>query len=294
MRTPVAKEKINAFVAGIILLSAVITGFVSMHSISKLKEGLNNERLRNESLLSEKLLLDKEIFRTSNEMNLLKQENARNGKIIDETRLRLTEKERLFANLQKENAKVKKLQKQLSTEKALNDELQNNVNQLNALNALLQSENQQLQNNITQLDTECTEYKKHLEVARLEALRKADNFQVDIYKNVKRDVPTLKAKKMKMMSVMVDVPKELLTSVTFDIKTPDGKVINEKNKSLSWKVMSNDATLTASLKGFTDDFTVTRQVKLTYAPTSKMEPGIYKIGILENGNNIGNCIVRLR
>lgn len=294
MKTPVAKEKIIAISAGIILLAAVITGFIFINTNAALKGSLNNEKLRNESLLSEKLLLDKEILRFTNERSVLKGKNSETTKLLTDAQLKLTEKERVIAGLRKENARVKSLQKQLAEIKVQNEELNNSKNQLGTLNKSLENDKQQLQKTVAQLETDRNELLKQLDLVRAESLRKADNYQVDIYKNVKREVPTFKAKRMKMMSVIVDVPKELASGVTFNITTPDGKVINEKNKSLTWKILSNDATLTAIVNRGVDDFTVTRQVKLTYSPSTQMKPGMYKIGILDNGNNIGNCSARLR
>lgn len=294
MKTPFGKEKIIAGVAAIVLLLAVLTSAYYISTNSSLKSGLNSEKLKSESLLSEKLALDKEIMQFKHEIDLLNGKSAQTDNLLAETRMKLTEKEKALAALNKENATVKSLRKQIAEIKGMKDDLMHQVNELNSKNQSLAAENQQLQNSLASMQVERNELLKQMELAHAESMLKADNYQVDIYRNIKKEIPTVKAKHMKMMSVVIDVPKELSSGISFNIITPDGKVISEKNKILSWKAVTNNETLTASLNPYDDNMMVTHQIKLTYIPTSKMKAGIYKIGILNTGKNIGNCRVRLR
>lgn len=293
MKTP-GKVKIIAVVASIVLLLAVVTSAYFISTNSSLKSGLNSEKLRNESLLSEKLALEKEIMKFKNEIDLLNGKNTQTDKLLTDAHMKLSENGKAIARLNTENATVKSLKKQIAEIKAMKEDLMHQVSELNSKNLALAAENQQLQKSLASMQLERNDLLKQMDLAHAESIQKADNYQVDTYRNIKREIQTVKAKRMKMMSVFIDVPKELTTGVSFTITTPDGKVINEKDKSISWKVLNNEATLTASLNPSDDHLVVTQQIKLTFAPTSKMKPGIYKIGILNNSKNIGNCRIRLQ
>lgn len=287
-------KRLSVIVAAIILLAAVITTGTFISKNMTLKSGLNDEKLRSESLLSEKLALDKEIVQFKNAINLLKGKNADTEKLLAETQVKLANKEKEIAGLYKENASVKSLKKQLAEVRAMNEDFMHKVTVLEMKNENLEAENKKLQNSIASLENEKEELLKQIDLAQAESFIKADNYQIDVSKNINKEKLTVKARRTKKMSVIIDVPKNLASDIGFNITTPDGKVITEKSKTLSWKVVDSDKTLTASLNPFDDNLIVTHQVKLTYTPTSKMKPGVYKIGILNKGNNIGNCRVQLR
>ncbi len=294
MKTYSVKEKTIAGIAAVILLSAVIASAYYISTNSSLKSGLNSERLKSESLLSEKLALDKEINQLKEDISSLSGKNAQTDKLLVEAQIQLEEKEKVMAGLRKENATTKNLKKELAEIKEMKENLLRQVEALNSQNKTLAAENQQLQKTTAQLKEEKNDLLKQIEFARAESLQKADNYQVDVLKNVKKDKLTYKAKRMKMMSVIIDVPKDLMKDISFTITTPDGKIINEKDKSLTWKKVNDTEYLLASLTPFNNDFTVTHQIKLNYTPSSKMKAGIYKIGILNSDKNIGNCRVHLK
>jgi hypothetical protein len=287
-------KKIAAIVALIILFAAVFTAVYFVSRNVELKRGQNTEKLKNETLLSEKLALDKEIIQFKDEISLLNGKNAQTDKLLAETRLKLSEKEQAIARLQKENATVKGLKKQLADLREMHEDFMHQITVLKMQNETMESENKKLQNSIASLENEKDDLMKQVELAQAESIMKADNYQVDVSKNINKEKLTVKAKRTKKMSVIVDVPKEMAAGVSFNLTTPDGKVITEKSKTLSWKVVNSDQTLTASLNPLDDNLIVTHQVKLTYTPTSKLKPGVYKIGILNKGKNIGNCRVQLR
>lgn len=283
-----------AIVAAIILFAAVLTTGIFISKNMELKHGLNDQKLKNESLLSEKLALDKEINQFKNEINSLSGKSAQTDKLLAETRLKLSEKEQAFAHLLKENSTVKGLQKQLAELRDLHEDFMHQISVLKMQNETMETENQNLHNTIASLELERDDLMKQVELAQAESFMKADNYQVDASRNINKEKLTVKAKRTKKMSVIIDVPQDLAANLGFNLTTPDGKVITEKSKTLSWKVVNNDETLTASLNSKDDNLIVTHQVKLTYTPTSTMKPGVYKIGILNKGKNVGNCRVQLR
>ena len=287
-------KRIAAIVALIILFSAVSTAVYFVSRNVEIKHELNNEKLKSESLLSEKLALDKEIVQFKDALNLLKGKNADTEKLLAETQAKLSNKEKEIAGLYRENTSVKSLKKQLAEVRALNEDFMHKVTALQMQNENLEAENKKLQNAIASLENEKDDLMKQIELAQTVSKLKADNYQVDIYKNINKEKFTFKAKRTKKLSVIIDVPKDIASNIGFNLTTPDGKVITEKSKTLSRKVIVSEKTLTASLNPVRDDLIVTHQVKLTFTPTSKLKPGVYKFGILNNGNNIGNCRVQLR
>lgn len=291
----IGKEKIIAGSLTVLLLAAVVTGSIFFKSNVSLKSNLSESKLRAESLLSEKLALDKEIVQFKDAMEALKGKNEQTDKILTETQKKLAEKERAYATVAKENAQVKNLKKQMAEVKEMKDNLMKQVDALNAQNNTLLAENKKLQSSVLALQEEKSGLLKQLEMAKTESLTKPDNFLVETYKNAKKDRLTFKSKRTKKIDVLFDMPQEYSSGISFNITTPDGKVITEKDKSLSWKFINDsDKNLTASINPFAGDLTVSTQVKLTYTPTEKMKPGEYKIGILKQGQKIGNCRVRLK
>ncbi len=291
----IGKEKIIAGSLTVLLLAAVVTGSIFFKSNVSLKTNLSESKLRAESLLSEKLALDKEIVQFKDAMEALKGKNEQTDKILTETLKKLAEKERAYASVAKENAQVKNLKKQMAEVKEMKDNLMKQVDALNTQNNTLLAENKKLQSSVLALQEEKSGLLKQLELAKTESLTKPDNFLVESYKNAKKDKLTFKSKRTKKIAVLFDMPREYSSGVSFNITTPDGKVITEKDKALTWKVVNDyDKNLTASINPFAGEFTVSTQVKLSYAPTEKMKPGEYKIGILKQGQKIGNCRVRLK
>ncbi len=288
------KAKLITYGAVILMVAGIVTSATFMSKNSKLNSGLNTEKLKSESLLSEKLSLDKEIIQMKDAIASLTGQNVETDKLLAEAKNKLSEKERAMARVMKDNATTKSLRKELAEIKDMKENLLKQADALNGQNKNLASENQQLQKSLAQLQSEKDELIKQNEMARVEILNRADNFQVDAFRNAKKDKITNCAKRTKEMTVIIDVPKELGSDVSFNITTPDGTVINEKNKSLSWQILKSSNTLLASVYPLDDTFTVTHQVKLTYKPGSKMKSGVYKIGILSKGKNIGNCRVRLK
>jgi len=121
----------------------------------------------------------------------------------------------------------------------------------------------------------------------------SDNFQV-MGTRGKNDRQVVFARRVKKLSVNFEVPQSLTDAISFRIVTPTGTTITPEDKSLSWIFPPNARHLTASLSPVTSEFEESRKVTLTYAPKEKLVPGEYKIQIFSNGQNIGNCRIRLR
>lgn len=290
----IGKEKLVAGGLTVLLIAAVITGSILFNSNLSLKSSLSDSKQQNEALTNEKANLYKAINEFKAEIEGLKGKNSDLDKILAETQRKLSDKEKALAGIKRDNASIKNLRKELADLNAMKSELQKQIDALTAQNSSLTAENKKLQSSLAALQSEKEGLLKQIEMAKTSV--KPDNIMVETYRNVKKDRLTLNAKRTKKLAVLFNLPQEYTSGISFKITTPDGNVISDKDKSLSWEFsdLSNDDNLLASLNPFPGEFEVTTQVKLSYTPTSKLKPGEYKISILQNGINLGNCRVRLK
>ena len=104
----------------------------------------------------------------------------------------------------------------------------------------------------------------------------------------------IKASRAKKLNLAFEVPQNLTEAISFKVVTPSGKIINADDKSLTWTFPLDSRSFTASLSTTTGEFEQSRQVILNYVPKGKLAKGEYKIQILNDGSNIGNCRIMLR
>ena len=278
----------------VIAIGTLLLGGILIHEKQEHKTDLDNAKLQNELLLSEKLALDKEILHYEDAMNILKEKNERSEKLFTEWQRKLTDRETAYSELAKENARTKSLKKQLAENNNMNEDLLKKMKDLNHENSSQLADNARLKNTLLTHQGEKEELMKQLDAAMTAHVIKPDNYMVETHMNLKKDRLTYNAKRIKKLTLVLDMPMDHSTEISFNITTPEGKVITEKNKMLTWKFISNDKNLTASINPFDDELQASSQIKLTYTPTSKLQPGEYKIAVMKSGQNIGNCRVRLR
>lgn len=192
-----------------------------------------------------------------------------------------------------ENAKVKDLREQLTDVREMQDDFMHQITVLKMQNETLENENFEQLESMALWQLERAEYIKQIKAATANSMISVDNHQVDAFKYTTKEKSTVKAKRTKKLVFIVDVPQNIASDIGFNLTTPNGKVITDKSKNLSWKVVNNDDSLLASINQFDNEVVASNEVKLTYTPIIKMKPGVYKIGILHKGKNIGNCRVRL-
>lgn len=295
METSVRTKKMIANVIAIVMVLAIISSIYFMITDKDIKKDLNGEKLKNEQLLSEKLAVDKEINQLKQTIQSLNGENAEVESLLASTKIKLAEKEKEIAGILKQNANVKSLQKQLTEIRQMKENLVKQVQELDARNQKLLAENQDLQNSVQRLTRENNDMAKQMETLKAQNLVKVDNYQVEAFRNVKKERITVRARRAKMIAITLDVPKEFAQDISFSITTPEGKIINEKDKSISWEIIPQDQYMMASLNSFGDELKLTNQVILTYHPTSRLKAGIYKIGIKnKQGEVLGNCRMHLK
>ena len=293
MNTGTRKERTVAGITAFILLASLVSSVYFMGTNSTIKGRLNEERLKNELLLSEKLSLNKELYQAVDRIHVINDNRMESEELLAQANLRLTEKERELERIKMENAKVKDLRKQLVDVREVQDDFMHQITVLQMQNETLENEKLEQQESITLWQSEREDYIKQIKAATANSMIRADNHQVDAFKYTTKEKSTVKAKRTKKLVFIIDVPQNIASDIGFNLTTPNGKVITNKSKNLSWKVVNNDDSLLASINQFDNEVIASNEVKLTYTPITKMKPGVYKIGILHKGNNIGNCRVRL-
>ncbi len=293
MNTGTRKERTVAGITAFILLVSVVSSVYFMGTNSTIKARLNDERLKNELLLSEKLSINKELYQTVDRMHIINDNRMESEELLAQTYLKLTEKEKELERVKMENAKVKDLRAQLTNLWEVQDDFLHQITVLKMQNETLKEEDSKQQESITLWQLERDDYMQQIRAASANSMIKADNHQVDAFKYTTKEKSTVKAKRTKKLVFIIDVPQNIASDISFNLTTPNGKVITNKSKNLSWKATNNDESLLASNNQFENEVIASNEVKLTYTPIIKMKPGIYKIGILHKGKNIGNCRVRL-
>lgn len=293
MNTGTRKERTVAGITAFILLASVVSSVYFMGTNSTIKVRLNDERLKNELLLSEKLSLNKELYQAVDRIHVINENRLESEELLAQANLKLTEKGRELAGIKMENAKVKDLREQLTDVREMQDDFMHQITVLKMQNETLENENFEQLESMSLWQLEREDYMKQIKAATANSMIRIDNHQVDAFKYTTKEKSTVKAKRTKKLVFIVDVPQNIASDIGFNLTTPNGKVITDKSKNLSWKVVNNDDSLLASINQFDNEVVASNEVKLTYTPIIKMKPGVYKIGILHKGKNIGNCRVRL-
>lgn len=283
------KKVIYIGIVMIALLLISTTGVVILNS--KNKNSLNSEKLHSESLLSEKLQIEKELAKVENDLESLKTQFSANEKILGETQATLAEKGKRLAFLSKEIGTLNKNKKELEDLQLAKSKLDADYAILKSDSEKIASRNKDLQNSVAILESEKNGLAKKLSDSEL---YRTDNFEIFGSRGNKKDKLTYCASRTKKMNINFDVPQSLTSEISFNITTPSGTTITPDNKSLTWNVVQNPASFTASLSSLTGEFEQARQVVLTYVSKEKLLSGEYKITIFSDGNTIGNCRVKLK
>ncbi|MBN2863276.1 MAG: hypothetical protein JXN62_08960 [Bacteroidales bacterium] len=283
------KTLIGIGIAIIILLLLGTVGFAILNS--KNKRNLTAEKLTTENLVSEKQQIQQELDKLANDLAALQAKNEAAEKTLAETRADLANKERRLANVSRQVNTLTKDQTELVELQKVKEELDNSYTELKSEYEEQLARNTELQNSITALEAEKTTLASSIEEM---TLYDSDNFMVYGSRGKKREKLTFRAFWTKKLNMNFEVPQSLTENISFRMTTPTGTLITPENSSLSWIVLPDPDTFTASLSSVSGEFEPSRQVVLTYDRKERLEKGEYKIQILCNDNNIGNCRVRLK
>jgi len=276
------RQKVVTYVGASVIALLLIGIFFTVGSNKKNKRNLNTEKIASEKLLSEKLTSEKELAKLQADFSTLKQKSDANQILLAETNIN---------SLTGENRSLRSNRKELEDLKRLKSDLEKESSQLKSDYDKLMVKNKDLQNSLSSLETE----KKNLAL-KLENEQKinTDNFLVTATRGKKTEKIVIKASRTKKLNMTFEVPQSLTEAISFKIVTPSGTTINPDDKTLSWTFPLDSRSFTASLSTVTGEFEQSRQVVLNYAPKGKLVKGEYKIQILCENNNIGNCRIMLK
>jgi myosin heavy subunit len=260
-------------------------------SNSKGKRNLNAEKQTSEKLLSEKLSAEKDLAKLKTDFSTLKQKSDATQKLLNEANIKIAQNAKKINSLTGENRSLRENKKELEDLKKLKADLDKEFARLKSDYDRLTAQNKDLQNSLALLETE----NKKLAIS-LENMRKAstDNFLVTATRGKKAEKIVAFASRAKKLNIAFEVPSSLTDAISFKMVTPSGTTINPDDKSLTWVFPQDSRNFTASLSGVTGEFEQSRQVVLNYLPKGKLAKGEYKIQIICDGNNIGNCRIMLK
>lgn len=278
---------VGASIIALLLIGMVFTSV----SISKGKKNLNAEKQTSEKNLSEKLSVEKDLAKLQTDFFTLKQKSDANTKLLAETNIEIADSEKKINSLSGENRSLRANRKELEELKKNKADLEKESSKLKSDYDKLRAQNKDLQNSLSTLETEnknlALQFEKAQEV-------NTDNFLVTATRGKKVEKFVIKASRTKKLNMIFEVPQSLTEAISFKIVTPSGITINPDDKSLTWTFPLDTRNFTASLSTVTGEFEQSRQVVLNYLPKEKLAKGEYKIQILCDGNNIGNCRIMLK
>jgi myosin heavy subunit len=276
--------------AAIIVLLLITTG-IGFISNSRNKRDLKAEKLQNESLVSQKQLVSQDLDKAKSDLAALTTQKETAEKALADSESKIAEKEKRISSLSKDNKSLMKDRKELADLKESKNALDKAYADLKLEQASALSRVKELENSAITLDAEKKELAGKLADSEM---HRTDNVEIYGSRGNKKDKLTFYACRTKKINLNFEVPKNLTEVITFKIITPAGTTITPEDKSLSWTIERNLRNLTASLSSVTGEFESSRKIVLTYASKEKLIKGEYKIQILSNERNIGNCRVLLK
>lgn len=285
------KQKVVTYVGASVIALLLIGIFFTVGSNLKNKRNLNAEKLASEKLLSEKLTVEKELIKLKADFSALKQKSDANTKLLAETNMKIADNEKKINSLTGENRSLKTNKKALSELQKVKADLEKESSQLKSDYDRLLVQSKDLQNSLSSLEAEKKNLVLQVEKAQL---YNTDNFLVTATRGKKTEKIVICASRAKKLNMTFEVPQSLTEAISFKIVTPSGATINPDDKALTWSFPQDSRNFTASLSTVTGEFEQSRQVVLSYASKAKLTKGEYKIQILCNGNNIGNCRIMLK
>lgn len=284
-------QRTATYVLGAAIAILLIGLILAIGSNVKNKKNLASEKLATEKYLSERSAIEKDLTKLKSDLSALQEKSDSNGRLLSESALRLDENLKRINALSGENRSLRSNKTELADLKKTKSELEMEFSRLKSENDKLLAKSNDLQNSLDQLEEEKNSLASQFEKSRL---YNADNFLVTATRGKKNERIVVCATRAKKLNMTFEVPQSLTESVSFKITTPSGTTLNPDDKSISWFFPLNSRNLTASLSSVSGEFEQSRQIILNYSPKEKLAKGEYKIQIVSNGNNIGNCRLMLR
>lgn len=283
----IAKEKLIAGGAVVLLIVALIGTGIYYSSNKSLTKNLNSEKLKSEMMLSEKLELQKEMEAFKNRISALMGRNSELDQFLTSTTQKLLDKQAELNRIKRENGNIKQLKKELADLGQMKKDFESQLLALNESIQKLNAEKNALNQTIASLQEENKQLAENLEIL---SSMTADNYLVETTK--RKDRLTVVAKRTKKIAVTFKVPDNVVEDITFKIMKPDGKVVEGKDKGIAYRVVNGDEGLVASTTG--GAIKVSRKIEMTYEPKEKQKPGLYHIEMYNADKYVGTVNVKLR
>lgn len=285
------RQKVITYVGAVIIVLLLIGLFVAVSSNMKNKKSLSAEKQTSEKIQSDKVMVDNELAKLKADYSALEVKSDAAAKLLDETNKKIAQNEKRISSLTSANRSLLNTRKELEDLQKVKTDLDNQLSQIKSDNDKLISQGKVLQNSIDALETEKKDLSQKLDNVMT---YRSDNFLVTATRGKKKEKEVICASRTKKLNITFDVPKSLTEAISFKIVTPSGTVINSDDKSMSWRFVQDPKNFTASLSAVSGEFEDSREVVMTYSAKQKLVSGVYQIELLSNGNNIGNCRVKLR
>ena len=285
------RQKTVTYVSVIVFALLLIGIIFTSVTISKWKNDLNVEKQTSEKLLSEKLFVKKDLDKLQTDFSTLKQKSDANARTLAETNVKIADNEKRISSLTGENRSLRASKKELAELKKTKAILEKESSQLKSDHDKLMIQNKNLQNSLSSMETQRNNLELQLENAKKV---NTDNFLLTATRGKKAERIVIRASRAKQLNMTFEVPQSLTEAISFKIVTPSGTTINPDDKSLTWTFSQDSRNFTASLSAVSGAFEQSRQVVLNYAPKGKLVKGEYKLQVLCDGNNIGNCRIMLK
>lgn len=255
------------------------------------KKSLKAERITSATLMTEREKALAELDKTNGELATLGSKSEENTRMLAEYSDNISGLEKKISSLSVENRSLRKTRAELADLNKKYEALEKESSQLKGDKEELLARNERLKKDLDTTENEKLQIAADLDRARL---YDADNFLVTATRGRKTEKVVICASRAKKLNMAFEIPSALSEAVSFRITTPSGSVISPDDKQLAWSFAPETNRFVASLSSFTGEFEQSRQVVLNYIPKERLLKGEYKVEILTNGQNIGNCRIMLK
>ena len=284
-------QKTINYTGAVIIVLLLLGLILAAGSNTRNKKNLKTEKTASEARLLARQKLEGDIDKLNSDLSILKQQSDANAMLLSESEAKIAENDKRINALTRDNRILRGNNKELEEIKKAKNDLELEFSKLKSENQALSGQRSDIENSLNALEAEKKQIEMQLEKARL---HNTDNFLVTATRGKKAERVVICASRAKKLNLAFEVPQSLTETISFKIVTPSGSTINPDDKAVSWTFPLDSRNFTASLSAVTGEFEQSRQVVLNYAPKTKLARGEYKIQILSDGNNIGNCRLMLK
>jgi hypothetical protein len=269
--------------AGILLLIMYCIYITAQYSNAIV--GLEREQLQNESLLAEKLSVEKNLFKASRSLNVLKMSQADLSSRLAKKGARLREEVKLSESLEQ---KIDTLHQRLTQFVNERSTSKKELSLLRSNNSDLLSRQMHLLDSLLMMSASMNRLKFKKQTKQMFI----DKTIVTATKRMSKRL-TIRARRTKQLQVSVNIPQNL-TGLHFSLNGPDGFIDDEKSGRLSYSRMNNSGIQTASLAKFVGTSKEDQTIEVTYIPTETLKPGIYEFRVFNDDGYVGSTSIKLK